>query len=649
MPAPSTTPRKIDETAPTTAATTTTRRRRTTTTTKTPTLTTSAAPVPEPVPATAAASEQESASRAAARGTLFTLVLRIVSFLCTQLTIRALDPSTLGKAAVRLELLLTTVLFLSREGFRLALTQRVTSGNWIVAWLTVPVVTLVAGSAWIWHLSLTTYGGGAEDDDDRADFHHAGTLYCLASWVEGCAEPAVLYFLRRLEVSQRASAEGVATVAKAVATVAVLRFSPSHRWHVTALGSAQVVYASTYALYLYGRASSRPDFVRPGLPGGARAGTQLFRLWREQPDVRDACYTSFVFTLQGILKHVLTEADKIVLTTMANSYDQGVYAMGASYGGMAARILLQPLEENARLLWSRLAATETTTTTSGGGRPDDNAGTTGPDLRESYTTLVKLVVYIGLVFSCIAVHYTNLLLCLLAGRTWGKNVEAANVLAAFCVYTAFLALNGMTEALVYAVGGGGARSSSNTNSTTTVEMAKLGMVHTLTGVAFAGSASVLVSRYGTIGLVGANCVAMSIRSLYSLYFAARYFSAGGSPLSCPRPTPSSTFLQLLSQIIPHPAVLTGFVAAWVATGWSLRTLSEHGHQLLLDIRNRDWLLLTGQHLAVGVSCALGTASLAIALERPFLRSLSGMVGRGGGRASGEAHSQETSSERPKED
>ena len=73
----------------------------------------------------------ENVTQAAARGTLSTLILRLISFVCTQLTIRALDPSTLG-TNIQLELLLTTVLFISREGFRLALTQNVVAETWTV-------------------------------------------------------------------------------------------------------------------------------------------------------------------------------------------------------------------------------------------------------------------------------------------------------------------------------------------------------------------------------------------------------------------------------------------------------------------------------------------------------------------------------------
>lgn len=528
----------------------------------------------------------ENVTQAAARGTLSTLVLRLISFVCTQLTIRALDPSTLG-TNIQLELLLTTILFISREGFRLALTQNVVPETWTVAWLTIPVVTVFSGSTLLLHLLFS-----ATND---ADYKVAGILYCLASWIEGCGEPAVLFFLRKLEVPPRVEAEGIAAVVKTVATTVGVQVLPSS-WSITVFGLAQLIYSITYTLYLYTRAWARPDWKEKSLPPSS-----LSVFWKGLD--KGACYTTVVYTVQGVFKHFLTEADKIILTAMADSYDKGVYAMGASYGGMAARILLQPLEENARLLWSRQAGNSNATNDDGG------------ELLKSYTTLVKLVLYIGLVFCCVAVHYTNLLLNVLAGRTWGSNVEASNVLAAFCVYTAFLALNGMTEAFVYAVGSG---------DTAASEMTKLGLVHTITGLAFAVAASVLVTNYGTIGLVAANCVAMLIRSLYSLHVASKYFSAKITGQERPA---------ILSRIFPHPAVLAGFAFAWVATRSSLSSLILQGFHLQLNIRNTDWLVQTGQHVAIGVLCVIGIIILAIFFDRVFIRSLGDMVRQRGSRKS----------------
>jgi oligosaccharide translocation protein RFT1 len=517
------------------------------------------------------------------RGTLVTLLLRVISFGATQATFRVLDPATLGKAHVQLELLLSSVLFVSREGFRLALTKNISSQNWNVAWLTIPVVTLVSGSALMWHLFVL--GGNNNKNDTDFDYTMAGILYCVASWIEGCAEPAVLMFLRQLNIPQRAKAESLAAVAKTMAIVIGLQ-GMSQSYPVTAFGLAQLVYAVTYAGYLYYQAWGTirgPDF-----------GLKPLFDW-------ESCRMTLIFTIQGFFKHLLTEADRIVLAAVSDNYNQGVYAMGSAYGGMAARILLQPLEENARLLWSRLAASSNSNSNSNSS--DDKSGeearNTNMLLKQSYVALVKLVLYLGLLFSCVAVNYTNLLLCALAGRKWGSNNEAAAVLSAFCVYTAFLAANGMTEAFVYAI------------ANSAKELTRLGITHTATGVVFAVCAPGLVTRYGTVGLVIANCVAMSIRSIYSIHFASIHFK-------------DDSFGSLAKQLFPHPVVLASFGMAFVATNWSFHQVAAQGLHQVLDIHNKEWLYLTGQHLCVGISSVIGVATMVVSVERPFLGSLKSM-------------------------
>lgn len=494
--------------------------------------------------------------RSALRGTIVTFGLRIISFLCNQIALRFLDPTTLGKANIQLELLLTSVLFLSREGFRLALTRNLSSENWNVAWLTIPMVTIIAGCALSWHLFLS----------NDPDYRIAGILYAISSWIEGIAEPAVIFFLRKMDISKRASAEALGTLVKAISTVVGLKYFGSQS--VTAFGVAQMLYAVTYTTFLYSHA------------------------WRSMPKPTKSfdittCSKVFTFTLQGVFKHVLTEADRIVLTTMSDNYDQGVYAMGSSYGGMAARILLQPLEENARLLLSRLAIRNATR-----------------DLQESFTILVKLVLYIGLVFSFIGVNYTNLLLNLMAGSKWGSNTEAAMVLSAFCVYTSFLAANGMTEAFVYGVTSSGV---------------EIGVSHTITGALFAVCAPLLVAKYGTVGLVASNCFAMLIRIMCSMYFAAKYFGEKESK------SPIGVLKKLIRQSSPHPLVALSFAIAWSLTKWTLQRLKQKGFDKSLQLTNKEWLLLTGQHVALGVLCMLLILRLAILLERKFVGGVKSMM------------------------
>ena len=246
------------------------------------------------------------AARKAAHGTLYNIVLRLFSFLCTQQAFKMLgnDIDALGKASIQLELLLTTTLFIGREGFRLSFTRDLEKDNWNVAWITIPVSTCTACLAFFWHLH---HSGG-----DDTDFQMGGILYCLAAWIEGLAEPAVLHCLRELNIQTRVSAEGAATLCKTFVTILALkRWLPTH-WPVFALGVAQLSYAVIYSTYLYWNTWS--VLKLPVLQKGLDART---------------CYLTAYFTIQGLFKHLLTEGDKIVLSTLSGSYDQGIYAMGS--------------------------------------------------------------------------------------------------------------------------------------------------------------------------------------------------------------------------------------------------------------------------------------------------------------------------------
>ena len=530
--------------------------------------------------------EHANVARAAARGTLATLLLRVISFLCTQWTFRRLDPAVLGQASIQLELLLTTVLFISREGFRLALTRNLSAQNWNVAWLSVPVATAVSLLALAWHLRMTATTTTTSTDAD-IDYRTAGILYCAASCIEGWAEPAVLMSLRQMNVTTKASAEGLATVFKTIVTVVALQYLLPVNRPVTAFGLAQLTYAVVYAVILYAKMWSH--LVRP--------------VWNSLDG--KTCYMTIIFTAQGFFKHLLTEGDRIVLTTLSGSYDQGVYAMGSAYGGIAARMLLQPVEENARLLWSRLAL-EKVAPVENKDNKEKNKNSAADALEQSYVFLVKLVLYVGFVFSFLAVNYTSIVLNILAGRKWGNNTEAVTVLSAFCVYTAFLAWNGMTEAFVYGVASSGA------------DMGRLGAAHTVIGVAFAVAAPLAVSHYGAAGLVAANCVAMFLRAIYSVNFAARFFAARQHS------SVRATLWRLLDQMFPRRQVMLAFIGSYLATKVSLDRMTEQAMSLKLEAGSLPWLVLSLQHVGVGIACAIGVLSLAFPLEQEFRRSVRSM-------------------------
>jgi Rft protein len=338
-----------------------------------------------------------------------------------------------------------------------------------------------------------------------------------------------------------------------------------------------------------------------------------------------------LFTLQGLLKFLLQEGDRIVLNLMSNSYNQGVYALGSAYGGLAARLLLQPMEENARLLFGKLATTRTTltsTTTKPNDNPVDGTKSTtqpspslDPRLEVSFTVLMKSVLYIGFVFSCLATNYTGLLLTVLAGRTWSQHVEAVQVLSAFCIYTAFLAANGLSEAFVYSV------------TDTTHHVQQVSVAHLLTGLVFAVTAPLAIRQWGTVGLVLANGGCMLGRSLFAVHFAARYLAARHPPPAEQQQQqqrhPATIVLRrMLPHMLPTPTVGMAFGLAYLVTRASRNRMAE---QLLLFApptnsddelaRRLYWWRLAAEHVAVGVTVGVGILTLAYTVERDFRQQI----------------------------
>ncbi|CAM9389306.1 unnamed protein product, partial [Hapterophycus canaliculatus] len=250
-------------------------------------------------------------------------------------------------------------------------------------------------------------------------------------------------------------------------------------------------------------------------------------------------------------------------------YEQGVYAIASGYGSLAARLLFQPLEEAARLMFSKLGAEEEV---GGSARPqgvrqvspgkspaaargkmegvsarswdERDGGPRGQDadgggddgvsgspvnegrrLRERMAvllaTLLKLVLTAGLVFVCFGFHYTETLLRLLmAGKGGGGGgggssamSEVARVLSWYCVYVLFLAANGMCEAFACAVARGR-------------QLTGMGVGLVASFAAFWALVGPLTGRFGTRGLVMANAAGMACRVICSAAFIRRFFLQG---------------------------------------------------------------------------------------------------------------------------
>ncbi|CAN0508981.1 unnamed protein product, partial [Ectocarpus sp. 12 AP-2014] len=561
-----------------------------------------------------------------------------------------------GAAAITLDLISSTALFLAREPFRVALARSkvptADENTWMAggnkgaastgqqltgererarrrrrrreayrrrfvntAWISAPVGLAFAGLvrlAYPWVIRNDDFQGVEEN-------RQAASLVCLAAAVELMCEPLALIFQYRLLIDVRVRAE-----AAAVLVLGVSRYLLVTRagMGVLSFGYAQLLHSGTllvwYVLFavkdvarakageettlpppltstLVAATGQPPGAARPlAQDGGDDEGFARVRGWLPSRSIRDddsdesglvdsgKLRLAGALAGQSLLKHVLTEGDKIVLARATSSghgchrhsgggcsqggtlYEQGVYAIASGYGSLAARLLFQPLEEAARLMFSKLGAeagesrqgavppavtatskvlttgaTHSSLGKGGGQGREDGSGGCGHEgdsidgaangkvrlrakMASLLATLLKLVLMAGLVFVCFGFHYTETLLrLLLAGKGGGGAgssavSEVARVLSWYCVYVLFLAANGMCEAFACAVARGG-------------QLTGMGAGLVASFAAFWVLVGPLTERFETRGLVMANAAGMACRVICSGVFIRRFFLQRTSP------------------------------------------------------------------------------------------------------------------------
>ncbi|CAK4691770.1 unnamed protein product [Aphanomyces euteiches] len=500
------------------------------------------------------------------------------TFVMNILTLRHL-PTHVSGIGLSLELVLSTT-FIIREGLRLAALREagLVSGSKTAvpvqlrqlintSWLCTALGLLCTLAAAFW-MAPRLY---SMDAVDYPTFQLSLRLYCLSAAIEIFTEPFYILAHSSLLFQLRVQAQGWGFFAKAVVQViAVLYFHLG----MLAFGLSQVAYAVVhgwiyvnYFMLQLGVPSfplgSWRDFF-PHVLGASRVGTSraLLQLWT-------------TLTLQSILKYFLTEGDKLVLSAFEASQQQGEYAIAFNIGSLAPRLVFLPLEDASKAMFSKLLASDTTATITASARADAN---------RLFRLALKTMSLIGLVFVFFATNYTRTLLYLLVG--YAKTLEDIPlVLSWYCVCVYFLALNGICEAFVYAVGNEAA-------------LQRLNKFLVLFFVITSASAVVLMHfcGLGTVGIVLANCINMACRILYCLDYIQNYFG-------------DTSIVALFRSSLPHPAVLVAIATSWIITFASERYFRGPS------------LVRHGCHVAVGAALFGVNAALVYRLERSFLREV----------------------------
>ena len=179
---------------------------------------------------------------------LLQLFSRVITFVLNQALVRLVSPQIFGTTSIQFELLLSTILFLSREGVRNALLRASTSQDkGLDRSTTNPLITNISllpillgiptalGSALIY---LTT---SSLDTSSQPHFRTSVVLYVLAAFFELLSEPMYIRTQNELRFHVRVRAEGTAVMLKTIVTFLVL-VGTSEEWALVAFALGQTAY-----------------------------------------------------------------------------------------------------------------------------------------------------------------------------------------------------------------------------------------------------------------------------------------------------------------------------------------------------------------------------------------------------------------------
>lgn len=244
-----------------------------------------------------------SALRAGRALILLQLLSRLLTFALNQGLVRLASPAVFGTASIQFDLIASTILFLSREGVRNALLRgEKRRGGGDLARIPLQLGIAVAAAT----VGLYLYTSPASTKA-QPDFYPALVLYVAASLTELAIEPFYIACMRDGRMRVRVQAEGGLAIVRAVVSFACLYLHPER----ALLGFAVGHFAGAVWLawrYLWA--------------GGALHGA----------DVEKIRSLAWANTRQSVIKHLLTEGDRIAVGRISPLGDQGGYAVAMNYG-----------------------------------------------------------------------------------------------------------------------------------------------------------------------------------------------------------------------------------------------------------------------------------------------------------------------------
>lgn len=421
-------------------------------------------------------------------GLLFASVLqKAITFTLNTILLRHVSSDVLGLVNNDMELMVTTVLFLSREGCRISSLrsneetfQNKESFQKLVnlAWFPVPVGVFMCLGSVLSYFAL--FSKSLVLDAKNLCF----LLFVVGTLFETLSEPAYILLTAKLGPVIRARTEVIATLLRGIVIYCMVR---TISWTPVAFALGHLSYSLILLLYYWRTLYLRASTLRVD----RSAKVSLQTLLPEMPSPKlmffqpmevinrhvGAEYSSLLVNLSGqtVIKHFLQESDRIMLTALVDIRSRGEYSVIQNYGSLIVRLVFFPLEESLRANASKIFSKHIVVRENSDGHPVrakqsvsaggeklsvdtrysadkdsiNGLGNEATSVIAMYREMITFLLFFSVPLSIVGYTFSPSLVHVLLPNWRHSNLSM--LLSLYCLYLPTLACNGLTEALSTAI------------------------------------------------------------------------------------------------------------------------------------------------------------------------------------------------------
>ncbi|XP_063697354.1 protein RFT1 homolog isoform X1 [Culicoides brevitarsis] len=477
----------------------------------------------------------ESSIKKASFSCLSKIFCRFISFTINAFIVRFVGRDVLGIMNVRLLLIESTLLFLSKEAIsRAALsttTQHKNKSTWPQLinqmWITVPICALVSFPVvYAWLNWLSPVG-----DLHYEQYVFSAMLMAISCVFELTAEAPIFVGQVFCFVKLKVVLDTLHIVTRSIIFVCIILYDKNMA--IMAFGLAQFTSAATivignYAFFHYyiRKLKEYREMVKKNDNDKTLALEKFGPYYDHMEDFPFTGVTQMIpcvwtddeprfnkdlqvlvlsFVKQGVLKQILTEGEKYVMTIspVLSFAQQATYDVVNNMGSLAARFIFRPIEDSCYFYYTQTIARDVAL--------KDQPRNKVLEAATVLSQVCRAVTSIGLLGLVFGQSYAGTLLLLYGGADFVSGGLPETLLRWHCVAIVLLAVNGVTEGYIFA-------------TKTSKEIDAYNYYMAIFSVTFLLLSYQLTNMFGPVGFILANICNMVFRISYSTNYITKQFN-----------------------------------------------------------------------------------------------------------------------------